>query len=323
MVTPVPRHPGGRPILVIVGPTGVGKTDVAVEVARQIAGEVISADSRQVYQGLSVGTAKPVGDWAETAAGRRYLVKGVVHHLLDHVAPTETYTAGRFTREAKAVLEELSRRNVPAILVGGTGMYVRGLIRGLAALPERDPQLRKELTDRALREGRLALHKELSQVDPSAALAIPPNNIQRVIRALEVHKITGRPLSELQREGTHPAPWDFAWYGLRWDPALYSERLKQRCQSMVDGILAETHDLLAKGVPPTAPAFQSLGYREAIAYASGQISREEYHQEFEKQTHLYAKRQLTWFRGEPSVRWVSSGPGITPLLLAKQILPSP
>ena len=143
------RKPGGLPVIVIVGPTGVGKTDVALEVAKRLQGEVLSADSRQVYRGLQAGTAKPKGTWSTTQEGPRYVVQGVVHHLLDHVDPTETYTAGRFTWEAKAVLNEMSRRNVPAVIVGGTGLYFRSLVRGLALLPEGDPVLRKKLAHRA------------------------------------------------------------------------------------------------------------------------------------------------------------------------------
>jgi tRNA dimethylallyltransferase len=316
----VNRRPGGWPVIVIGGPTGVGKTEVALEVARRLSGEVLSADSRQIYQKLIIGTAKPKGKWCPTAEGPRYVVQGVVHHLLDHVPPTETYTAGRFTKEAMMVLEELSQRNVPAILVGGTGMYLRALVRGLAPLPEADPTLRKELTERAEKEGREVLHKELAEVDPFAAQTIPPNNLQRVIRALEVHRITGRALSFLQKELTSPAPWDFSWYGLRWDPATYQTHLKIRCRSMGEGLIAETKGLLAEGLLPSAPAFQSLGYREAIAYETGKITRDEFENAFNRQTHLYAKRQLTWFRGEPAIRWLDVAKGTAAQRVAEQLL---
>jgi tRNA dimethylallyltransferase len=302
------RKPGGLPVIVIVGPTGVGKTDVALAVAKRIKGEVISADSRQVYRELRIGTAKPLGEWSESKGGRRYIVQGVVHHLIDHVDPIETYTAGRFRREAIVVLNELNQRQVPVVVVGGTGMYIRSLVRGLAVLPEGDPTLRKELAARAEVEGRAILHQELRRVDPVAAQTIPPNNIHRVIRALEVHRMTGKPLTVLQKEGTHPFPLDFVWFGLRLDPLIYQERLKHRCEAMGEGILAETRLLLRKGTPPTAPAFQSLGYREAVAYESGRMSRAEFEQELFKQTRLYAKRQLTWFRAEPAIQWLAGIP---------------
>jgi tRNA dimethylallyltransferase len=309
-------------VIVIVGPTGVGKTEVALSVAGKIKAEIISADSRQVYQELSAGTAKPGGHWSPTPQGLRYIVGGVVHHLLDHVPPHEPYTAGRFTKEAVSVLADLTKRNVPAIIVGGTGLYLRALTRGLALLPPADLVFRKELLDRSKKDGRESLHRELSMVDPSAAQSIPANNIQRVIRALEVHSLTGRPLTELQKEGTLPAPWDFSWFGLRWeDAAQYQDRLKQRCESMAEGILSETSAMLSKGIPDTAPAFQSLGYREAIAHQSGHLSRAEFDERFLKLTRSYVKRQFTWFRGEPEIRWLLGG-GTSPSLtaIAGQIL---
>jgi tRNA dimethylallyltransferase len=290
--------------LILAGPTGSGKTDLALVLARRHSAEIISADSRQVYQGLRAGTAKPEGAWVPTPQGQRYAVQGVLHHLLDHVPPTDPYTAGDFVRESSAVLEDLQERGVPAIIVGGTGMYLRSLVRGLAPLPTGDLRLRAELAARAEREGRAALHGELSRVDPAAALNIPANNLQRVVRALEVYRLTGRRLSDLQREGTRAAPWDFVWCGLRWDSAAALGRLEQRCRSMAEGILTETKDLLARGVPPEAPAFQSLGYREALAHQAARISREEFDREFFKQTRLYAKRQWTWFRGEKELRWL-------------------
>lgn len=298
------QSPGNCPVFLIVGPTGSGKSEVAVEVARRLSGEVISVDSRQVYQGLNVGTAKPEGKWQSTPQGRRYVVQGIIHHLVDHVSPEEPYTAGRFTHEATAVLSELAGRKTPVVMVGGTGLYFRSLVRGLAPLPAGNPLLRKQFADRAEREGRESLHRELTLVDPTAALVIPPNNIQRVIRALEVHSITGRPLSELQKEGTHPSPWHYRWFGLRWDPNVYQERLKERCLGMEEGILAETRTLLSLGIPPSAPAFQSLGYREAMAQFKETLSREEFSRDFLKETRSYAKRQATWFRGEPAVRWL-------------------
>ena len=298
------RRPGGWPVVIVAGPTGVGKTEVALALARTLSAEVISADSRQIYRDLCVGTAKPRGAWVKTAGGPRYLVDGVVHHLIDHVSPEETYTAGRFVKEARAVLEDLTRRGVPAVLAGGTGLYLRSLVRGLAALPEADPAIRKKLSERAEQEGRGALHAELSRVDPGSARAIPPNNLQRVIRAMEVYLITGTPLSRLQKEGTHPAPWDFVWFGLRPDLKGYQERLDQRCKSMEQGILAETKALLERGLPPASPAFQSLGYREAVAHIAGRSTLDAFRRALAAQTRPYAKRQLTWLRGEPGLSWL-------------------
>lgn len=300
-----PRRPGGRPVWILVGPTGVGKSEVALAVARRIGAEIISADSRQVYRGLSAGTAKPVGDWRETAAGPRYVAGGVVHHGVDVADPTEPFTAGRFVQVATAALRDLSRRDVPALIVGGTGLYVRSLVRGLAPLPPRSDALRAEWDALVLRKGRAHLHGLLAEVDPAAARAIPVNNTQRVQRALEVHRLTGRPLSDWQAKETRPADWDFEWNGLDMAPEIHRGLLRDRCAAMAGGILEECAALRKRGVPPDAPAFQSLGYREAVACLEGKMDRPAFEAAFFRQTLLYVKRQRTWFRAEP-VRWWSA-----------------
>lgn len=290
-----------KTVLVLMGATGVGKSDLALGVAKRLGAEVVSADSRQVYRGLSVGTAKPVGEWA---CGR-YVVDGVVHRLLDHVDPREIYTAGRFLREADEALVSLSSRNVPGIVVGGTGLYLRALTRGLAPLPERDLEVRAQWQEKAEKHGRGYLHEQLTKVDPDAARSIPPNNIQRVIRALEVFQLTGRPLSVLQKETTSPTHHRFFFVGLSPDPLWHREHLIARCRGMADGIVCETEKLLGEGVPADAPAFQSLGYREALQHLCGSLTRDQFIEEFTHQTFRYVKRQKTWFRSEPGVVWVS------------------
>lgn len=307
--------PGQMPVILLVGPTGTGKSEVALALAKRISAEIISADSRQVYQHLCVGTAKPVGVWQ----GGHYRVEGVVHHLVDHVAPTEAYTAGRFVREAGKIIEDLAKRNVPAIIVGGTGLYIRSLVRGLAPLPEANAGVRDRLAQRARLDGRSSLHSQLVRIDPVSARSIPPNNIQRVIRALEVYELTGKTLSEIQRKDTRPSPWAYKWFGIKMDPDSYGERLKTRCQSMEGGIVEETRALLSQGVSPSAPGFQSLGYTEAIRLLTGEITKESFSRELFKQTRLYAKRQMTWFRSEPTLRWMNQGPASS---LVDQILSS-
>lgn len=307
------KGPAGLPVIVIAGSTGTGKSDLALALAKRLSAEIISADSRQVYQQLRVGTAKPAGVWE----GGRYRVEGVVHHLVDHVPPTKVYTAGRFVREAGEIIEDLARRRSPAVLAGGTGLYIRSLVRGLAPLPEANRAFRDRLAQRARLEGRSALHTELARLDPASALVIPPNNIHRVIRALEVLEVTGKPLSEIQRDETKPSPWPFLWFGIQMPVETYRERLRLRCLSMEEGILEETKSLLEQGVDPGAPGFQSLGYREAVQALNGKITRELFGSELFKHTRLYAKRQATWFRSEPAIQWMEHAPTST---LVDQVL---
>ncbi len=305
--------------MILAGPTGAGKTAVGIALARRLGGEILSADSRQVYRRLSAGTAKPAGEWRKTKNGLRYMAEGVAHHMVDHVEPTEVYTAGRFAREAEAVLTELSARGAPALVVGGTGLYLRALARGLSVLPERDPALRASLEALARERGRAHLHALLAEADPVSAGAIPANNLQRVVRALEVFRITGRALSAWHAQAPPPAR-SFAWFGLRVDPAAHRELLARRCGAMAPGILGETRSLLAAGVPADAPAFQSLGYREAMECLAGRCSQKEYEEAFFQQTLRYVKRQATWWRGEPSLRWVEGPAARTPDDVADDIL---
>lgn len=316
-----PRRPGGRPVRLLVGPTGVGKTAVALVLARKIGAEIISADSRQVYRGLSAGTSKPVGVWRETPAGPRYVVEGVVHHGVDVAEPTDVFTAGRFVKEASLVLRDLARRGVPALIVGGTGLYMRSLVRGLAPLPPRNESLRGEWEALAASKGRAHLHKLLAAVDPAAARAIPVNNTQRVLRALEVYELTGRPLSDWQAKETRPADWDFDWTGLDLAPEAHRDLLRDRCASMAGGILEECAALRARGVPADAPAFQSLGYREGGACLDGALDRPAFETALYRQTLLYVKRQRTWFRAEP-VRWWTASLPLDAAAIADEMLRS-
>lgn len=313
-----PRRPGGQPVRILVGPTGVGKSAVALALARALGAEIISADSRQVYRGLSAGTAKPEGEWRDTAAGRRYVAGGVAHHLVDVADPTEPFTAGRFVKEAAAVLSDLARRGAPAIIVGGTGLYIRSLVRGLAPLPPRDESLRRTWEALAAARGREHVHGLLSQVDPVAARAIPANNLQRVLRALEIHALTGRPLSDWQAKETRPAAWDFEWSGLVLPPEVHREVLTARCAAMAPGVLRECAALRAAGVPADAPAFQSLGYREGLACVRGELTPAAFEAAFLRQTLLYVKRQRTWFRAEP-VRWWTVTPPLDAAAIADEM----
>jgi tRNA dimethylallyltransferase len=298
-----------NPIPVIVGATGSGKSALALALAKARGAAVISADSRQVYKHLSIGTAKPKGLWNvrhsreggnPAASVQHYLVAGVPHHLVDIIEPTDIFSAGDFAKNAEALLTF----NGNAVIAGGTGLYLKALIDGLAPLPPADPELRKKLIARADKDGRPALHAALAQIDPDAAAKIPVNNIARLVRALEVHELTGIPISQWQREKTAPSPRRFAWFGLRWPKEAYEKNLAARCAAMLkNGMIEETDSLLKTGIDKSAPLFQSLGYRQVIEHLAGKITRAELEASFYAQSRLYAKRQMTWFRANPRIRW--------------------
>jgi tRNA dimethylallyltransferase len=304
------------PIPIIVGATGTGKTLVALALSRFLGGEVISADSRQVYRHLSVGTGRPRGVWKNNS----YLVDGVSHHLMDILEPTEIYNAGLFSRQGRLLIGEILKKSRVPLVVGGTGLYIRALVDGLTPLPERDDVLRRALTLRAEKEGREALHRELGEVDPVAAATIAPNNLSRVLRALEVYRLTGKPLSLWHRENQQSSPYSFRWFGLRWPKEELETHLAKRCRAMVrGGLVEETKALLAQGVSRAAPAFQSLGYGFALDYLQGRLTRDELEERFFRQTRLYVKRQNTWFRAEKRIQWIDTHLGDSPLRLADAI----
>ncbi|HOW28274.1 MAG TPA: tRNA (adenosine(37)-N6)-dimethylallyltransferase MiaA [Elusimicrobiota bacterium] len=310
---------------ILVGPTGSGKTAVALELARRLGTDILSADSRQVYRHLAVGTAKPHGRWTavpDHPLKRCYLVDGIPVHLTDILEPHETYNAGLFSRQATQTIQQLLNAGRPyPVIVGGTGLYIKALVDGLAPLPERDTSFRDDILRRAERQGRQALHDELARIDPEAARSIPPNNIQRVVRALEVHHLTGRPISWWQREKTTPAPFPVRFVGLRWDKTSYEKMLAERCAGMMrDGLIDETRDLLHRKVPATAPCFQALGYPAVIEFLDGRIDKGTLEKTLFHQTRLFAKRQMTWFRAEQRIQWLDMIPPFDAPSCADRIL---
>lgn len=269
-------------MIVLAGPTASGKTELAVALALRLDGEVVSADSRQVYRLLDAATAKP------TAAQRAK----VPHHLLDVADPAEAYDSGRFMREAKAAIAAIEKRGKLAIVCGGTGLYLRALLEGLAPLPPRDEAVRERLSSL----GKEELHARLEKADPKAAAAIPAGNVQRVVRALEVLELTGKPISSTwneKREGGVPAG---AILALEVPAETLRERVEARAQAMWPALLDEVRALVPSRFRGDEPGFTSLGYREAVAVQQGEMSSEEGLAEMIRATHAYVKRQRTWFR---------------------------
>lgn len=276
----------------------MGKTALAVALARRWGAEIICADSRTVYRGLDIGTAKP-------DAAQRGLVP---HHLLDVVEPTDAFTVADFQRLAQAAIEAIHARGRLPLIVGGTGLYIRAVVDRLK-IPDVAPDegLRAALTAEARAYGPGHLHRRLAELDPAAASRIHPHNVRRVIRALEVVRLTGRPFSAQQGVGgPHPA---VAMVGLITDRATLYRRIDERVDAqLAAGLVDETRALLAGGVPASAPAMQSLGYKEMGEWLRGRCAYEEAVRRLKRNTRRYAKRQLTWFGRDPRIRWVVVGP---------------
>ena len=286
---------GKPPLLIIGGPTGVGKTAAAVALARRVPLEVISADSRQVYRGMDIATGKP------TAAERR----AVAHHLIDVVDPDDRYHAARFRVEAEAAIDAVRGRGRLPVVVGGTGLYIRALLRGLDPAPPADPEFRRALAGVAAREGRAALHARLAAAEPVLARRLHPNDEVRVVRALERLR-AGSPVGDAQeRWRAVEAPWRVTYVGLRLDRAVLARRLVARAAAMVSaGLLDEVRELLDRGYTPALPALHGIGYRQFAQVVSGELDGERALALMQRDTTRYARRQMTWFAREPGIDWI-------------------
>lgn len=277
--------------IVLCGPTASGKTELALELARQTNGIILSADSRQVYTRLTAGTAKPQGMWKEGC----YLVEGIPYYLVDFLPVTDTFNAGSFRQQAAQISAQHPNR--PLIFAGGTGMYLHAYFVGMDDLPSSTPQTRDFLNNLLQEKGKQGLHDELAAKDPVSAAQIPAGNVQRTMRALELYLLTGRPASELKSGHFFklPDPDQSFWVYLDWDKTLLNERISHRTEAIFDPMCAETQSLLAEGFAPDIPALKSLGYPQAVQYLAGRLSRQQAIQQIAQLTRQYAKRQRTWF----------------------------
>lgn len=282
-----------------MGANASGKTALALALAKAVNGEIISADSKQIYQRLSAGTSKPLGQWT-SLPGREniYLVEGIPYHLLDTVDPKATYDAGAFAKDAKRLSDEIIAAGKTPIIAGGTGMYIQALWNGLDPLPAADQELRKELTAFADAKGREALHKQLADLDPKAAEKIPHNNIQRVVRAIEISKLAGRPASELWSGRFFDSLPDKLgkFIFLKWEKELLTERIKKRTIEVFDLWVRETKELLISGYPEDAPGLKSLGYPQVLDFLAGRADKHTTIHAIVTLSMSYAKRQNTWFQ---------------------------
>jgi tRNA dimethylallyltransferase len=293
----------GSPIrlVAIVGPTASGKSALALRLAEAVGGEIVSADSQQVYRGMDIGTAKATGAERER----------VPHHLIDVMGPDETMTAARFATLAEEAIRDITARSRQVIVCGGTGLYYRSLVYGLFAGPPADASLRLRL-EREAQEGGGPEHLwgRLQAVDPEAASRIDLRDLIRIVRALEVYELTQKPISEHQRGHDHKtlAPrYDVRGVGLDPPrPGLY-QTIDARVRAMFDaGLVDEVRSLRERGYPCSLRAFQAIGYREVCAHLSGGVSEDETVRLIQQRSRRYARRQLTWFRTEPTVTWYKS-----------------
>jgi tRNA dimethylallyltransferase len=285
---------GATELLAVVGPTASGKTELGLRFARERHGEIISVDSRQVYRYLNVGTAKPL----ETHE--------ISYHLIDFLDPDQFFSAAQFVTLATEKVRDIQARGKIPIFVGGTGLYFKALTEGLAPLPLASSELRDRLKKVAAEKGREYLHKNLLTIDPAAAQKIPANNIQRLVRALEVYELTGKSISQWHKDHQKNG-LAIKFVGINLSRAELHQRIEARCRMMMDqGMIEETQHVLDQGYAPSCPALSGLGYPRVIAYLNGKLSKDECLRLLIQDTRQYAKRQMTWFRHQVPVQWKKS-----------------
>lgn len=285
-----------RPLIILAGPTAVGKTSLSIRLAKTIDAEIISADCMQVYRHMDIGSAKICPEEME----------GIPHHLIDALEPEEDFNVVRFQQMAKSAAEEIWERGKIPLVVGGTGFYIQALLYDIDFTEnDGDTAYREELEETARKKGGEYLHQLLKDADPKAALDIHPNNIKRIIRALEFHRQTGGKISEHnERERAKKSPYNYAYFVLTDERSRLYERIDRRVdQMMEEGLPGEVRFLKDRGVRRDSTAMQGLGYKELFAYLEGEYSFDEAVRIIKRDTRHFAKRQLTWFKREKDVIW--------------------
>lgn len=283
-------------VVAVVGPTAAGKTDLAADLAGPLGGEVVSVDSRQIYRRLDIGTAKP----------SRELRAAVPHHMIDVAEPDEVYDVARFLEEGRAAVDEIRGRHRPVFLCGGSGLYLRALTEGLCPAPPADASVRADLARERAERGLAALHAELQRVDPRAADRIAPRDAVRITRALEVARLTGRPLTSWQEQHSFAdRPYDVLVLVVSPPVPVLDERIRRRTERMwEEGLPEETREVLAAGFDGTLAPLQAIGYREAQSVLRGEMTPADAKTRIRIDTRRYAKRQRTWFRRLDSPTWL-------------------
>ena len=282
-------------VIVICGPTGIGKTSVGIRLAEKLGGEIISADSMQIYRYMDVGTAKPTADEQNR----------VFHHLIDIVDPDEGFDAVRFAKMAREKVMQLRHRGVIPVVVGGTGLYIKALLQGLFQSNPVDPEIRERLIQEAAENGSSRLHDRLKQVDPDAAERLHPNDAYRIVRALETIESTGRSISEHHQDhGFADEPFKALKICLQMDREKLYDKIDERVDMMIDaGLLDEVKKLLSMGYSADPKSMQSIGYRHMAAFIEGQLPWDECLRTLKRDTRRFAKRQFTWFGADQEIQW--------------------
>ena len=288
--------PTNKPkVIVICGPTGIGKTAVGIRLAEKLGGEIISADSMQIYRYMDIGTAKP------TAAEQNR----ILHHLVDIVDPDEDFDAVRFAKMARQKVMQLHQRGVMPLVVGGTGLYIKALLQGLFQSNPADPKIRERLMKEVTENGSSRLHDRLKQIDPDAAERLHPNDAYRIVRALETIESTGRSISDHHQDhGFGDEPFHALKICLQIERQKLYDRIDQRVDMMIDaGLLDEVKKLLSMGYSADLKSMQSIGYRHMAAFIEGQLPWDECLRTLKRDTRRFAKRQFTWFGADQEIQW--------------------
>ncbi len=301
----------GKKAIVIVGATATGKSDVAFELAKVLGTDIISADSRQFFCEMNIGTAKPHEHW----------LNRIKHHFVNHLSIVEEFNVYQFRKEARIVLETLFNRNKVPIIVGGSGLYIRALVQGIIEHEAIDEKIQSDLLAKKNSKGKEFLYEELHRVDPKSAATMLPQNWKRVIRALEVFYQTGKPISQHFEEQESESEIEFLQFGLKWERAKLYERINLRVDKMIeDGLVDEVKSLQKKFPNYNLNALNTVGYKEIFSYLKNEIELEEAIRLVKRNSRHYAKRQLTWFKKDVSIQWIDCTENFSPKKIAHEIL---
>jgi tRNA dimethylallyltransferase len=283
-------------VLVILGPTCVGKTQVSLKLADILKGEIVSFDSRQIYQCMDIGTAKPTKEERER----------IPHHLIDVILPDQKFSAADYGKKAREIITRIIEKGKQPIAVGGSGLYLNALTQGFFQGPPADEDIREKLKREAQKKGQDSLYDRLNNVDPQAAERIHPHDLVRIVRALEIYELTGKPISECQKNGYYEIfPISFLKIGLTLERSKLYQKINRRVMDMVEkGLLREVKGIIDSGYARELKAFKTVGYREMILHLSGYLAFEDAIEKIKINTRRYAKRQMTWFKKDKDIAWL-------------------